>query len=127
MFGNSFVTEMGHYLSNHFWVHDCNRQVLLRNGLPIDTTELVHLGEQFEFYLRCECVRSLAIDIDFDRESKLFDRVAQVLVADIVAKEIVVVSQRHISSAYRHTIAVCHIESKDRFGFRFVDIEECRD
>ena len=34
---------MRHNLSNHLGIHNSNRQILLANGFPVDTAELIDL------------------------------------------------------------------------------------
>ena len=98
--------------SDHFWVFDGNREVLLLDGFPVDAAELVDLVDEVADGVGVGCICGIdAFYAEFDGERETIVWVESGLfVAGVVAEEVTACTEVDVSSAVWHEVIAGSIE-----------------
>ena len=113
--GEFLLAEVGNNLGHHFRIFDGDGEVLLFDGLPVHTAELVDLIQQSAGLVHPQFLvfrRGIVVDLlqfQLDGEEEIIS--AGLLVAGVVVQQKLVIRESDDGAALRHQARVVRIES----------------
>ena len=123
--GEFFLPEVRYNLRDHFRILDGDGEVLLLDGFPVHTAELIDLIQQGARFVHPQFLvfrSSVVVDLlqfQLDGEDKIVS--AWFFVAGVVVKEAFVIGEPDDGAAPRHQSGVISIESDIVGCLRLVD------